>query len=103
MDYAAREVLITILQRLRYMEKTRHDDMASLKALIMVLCAGNPEFLKRYRELKQRELDTLTAPVHNLDDVYDGLIALLRNPDPPAEDEREKLRRLLESFEGPKQ
>jgi hypothetical protein len=86
MDATAREVIITILERLRYMEKTRHDDMASLKALTSVLVLGNPEFLERY-----------------LDDVYDGLIGLLKNPGPVAEDEQEKLRRLLESFEGPKQ
>jgi hypothetical protein len=99
---STKEVLAMILERLRFMEKTRHDEMASLKAILCVLCTGNPEFLKSYRHHKKIAADQLVHQV-SIDEQYDALIKLLRNPGLPGEGEQEKYRRILESFEGPKQ
>src|SRR5579872_2698592 len=101
MDSAAREVLIMIVGLLRDLDKTRRDQMASLRALVFVLCEESQDRLQRYREVKQERLDELADPAHDLGPVYDALIQLLKSPDQPEEDDQGKLRRILESFEGP--
>ena len=75
-----------------------------LLALVRTVKSAGPEVQDRFNsELARQEKKVADTPSLSLDDVYDGLIALLRNPDPPAEDEQERLRRLLEAFDGPKQ
>ena len=99
----SREVLVIVLERLRTIEKNHREQMASLKALLSVLCTGNPDFLKRYRNQKELADEQSTRHPVSIDTQYDELLELLKNPGPPEEDEQERLHRLLESFEGPKQ
>jgi hypothetical protein len=104
MDSTARKILIAILERLRYFEKTRQDDLSTLLALVRTVKSTSPELQSRFNSELARQREKAAAdPALSLDDIYDGLTALLRSPDPPAEDEQERLRRLLEAFEGPKQ
>ena len=98
-----REILIVLLERIRSLEKARRQDFPQLIAAVRTLRYLYPAARDRFdSELAQikKEADD---PALALDDIYDGLIDLLRDPAPIADDEQEKLRRLLESFEGPMQ
>jgi hypothetical protein len=89
---------------MRDFEKARIKDEAILTGIVRAFCSGSPALLKAYQhELKIAEDRLAKSPSAGLDQIYDGLIALLKNPAHPESDEQEKLRRLLESFEGPKQ
>lgn len=98
-----REILILLLSRIQHFEKLRRHDIAQLLAAVRTMRSLSPAA----RELFDSELAQLETkvgdPVLVLDNLYDGLLELLRDPAPVAEDEQEKLRRLLESFEGPPQ
>jgi hypothetical protein len=98
-----REILILLLRRIHDFEKARRSDLPQLVAAVRTIRSLSPEARERF-DSELAQLETKAGdPVLALDDIYDGLIDLLRDPDPSAEDEQERLRRLLESFEGPQQ
>jgi hypothetical protein len=95
-----REILILLLRRIHDFEKTRRSDLAQLLAAVRTMRSLSPAARERFdSELAQLETKT-SDPVLALDDIYEGLIELLRDPAPIADDEQERLRRLLESYEG---
>lgn len=103
MDKTARDVLEVLLERLRQLEINRIEDFAALTALITTVRRASQttdaQFRLEFEDAKARSLDRLAR----VNAAYDGLIRALKDPGPPEEDEQEKLRRLLESFEGPEQ
>ena len=105
MDQSARSVLITILERLRGMEKTRLEDEATLYGFLNAIAPHfDPKVKDEFKKEKAKYLDRLKKdPGRDLDPIYAGLIKLLKNLDPTVKDEQEKLRQILESFEGPPQ
>jgi hypothetical protein len=103
MDSVTREILSTLVEHIQHLLKTRNESLASIRALAEAVCANSSIIEKDYRQRKDRYLQELSSPRHDVDVLYNGLLELLKNPGPPVEDEQEKIRRLLESFEGPKQ
>ena len=98
-----REVLILTLERLRYIEKMRQSDIAQLLAVARTIQSLSPAVREHFQSELIAQETKVAHPAQQLTDLYDELITLLKNPDPSGEDEQEKFRRLLESFEGPPQ
>ncbi len=75
-----------------------------MNALILTLRAMSPQadnfFMERMRDSETRQAQD---PRLDTTGTYDELIRLLKSPDQTAEDEQDKLRRILEAFEGPLQ
>jgi len=101
MDLTARRVLVTVLKRLRHEEKLRYEMIGIIRALAESVCSDNPELQRKYQAQRAIHEQTLRAQLLHLEGLFDGLIDALENPDPLEKDEQEKLRQILESFEGP--
>ena len=102
MDSTARKVLVALVKRLRHEEEMRYRMMAQLGALKEVLGFKNPIFRQAYEDRLATDQETLSQSLADLYAQFDQLLSLLENPDLPETDEQRMLR-LLESFEGPKQ
>lgn len=103
MDETCREVLASILERLRKYEKTREEDRSLLLAAVRTIKSLSPEIQSRFNSELAEQRKKSGDPALHLDDVYNGLIRLLKGLDPTETNEQERLRRLLEAFEGPEQ
>lgn len=104
MDSTETDVRVLLLERMRDLEKNRLKDQAELRAIVRAFCAGGPRLVRAYQdELSQAETRLAKDPAVSLDDVYAQLIGLLKDPGPSEEGRQDEFRRILESFEGPKQ
>jgi hypothetical protein len=104
LDKHLRDVMALVLERLRQIEKARIEDSKLLVAVVRTVRGTAPVVDRQFKaEVQKLEVEQAAHPFRDLDDVYAELIRLLRDPDPPQEDQQERLRRLLESFEGLKQ
>lgn len=104
MDKTTRQVLVLLLERLRLFEKSRLEDLAALNILIEIIREAAPSADQRFKTEVGLAKDRIASgPAPHIDAGYDQLIRLLKDPATPEEERQEKLRRLLESFEGPAQ
>lgn len=103
-DDTLRKVLIVALERLSEIEKRRSEDLDMLMAVVRTVRRASPATDECFKaELQARKEKRSADPRSDLSDVYAGLIDLLKRPDPNEIDQQQKLRLLLESFEGPVQ
>jgi hypothetical protein len=104
MDTMARDVLIVALERLQQLEKDRLQDKAILTAIVRAFFSLGPKLMDAYQEELGRA-ETLSAkdPAASLDPIYAGLIGMLRDRGETATSEQERLRLLLEAYQGPRQ
>jgi hypothetical protein len=100
MDKTCRDVLAIVLERLQQLEKDRNNDLATLMAVVKTVRSLSPDIQDRFKSELARQEAKAADPVRDLDGVYHGLIRLLKGLDPTEEGEEERLRLLLESFEG---
>lgn len=64
------------------MEKARLEDTAFLDGFLKAALRNNPDLFDRYEEEKSLAVQRLSShPAHDLTELYDGMIQLLRRPD----------------------
>jgi hypothetical protein len=104
MDTTARDVLIVALERLQQLEKDRLEDKAFLRASVRVVRSLNPNLRKFFdEELDLAKTSLANDPAASLGPIYAGLIQMLKDHGQTETSEQEKIRLLLEAYQGPKQ
>jgi hypothetical protein len=104
MDTTARDVLIVTLERLQQLEKDRLQDKAILTAIVRAFCSFGPKPMEAYQEeLDRAEVLSAKDPAASLEPIYVGLIQMLKDRGQTETSEQEKIRLLLEAYQGPKQ
>jgi hypothetical protein len=100
MDTTDREILIMVLERLRHFESKRQEDLSTLIALVRTVCSASPRIVAQYRSELAEQQKKAADPALSTEAIYDELIRLLKDPSLPETAQQEKLRRLLETFDG---
>jgi hypothetical protein len=96
-----RETLALFLERLRKIEADRGADLLGLTAAILTLRKLSPAVDALFKtEMQALEQKKASDPKLDLSDIYDEAIRLLRSPDLSEQDRQERLRQILESFQG---
>jgi hypothetical protein len=104
MDSTARDVLIVALERLQQLEKDRLEDKAFLTASVRLIRSLTPTLRKAFdQEVDLAKRSEAADRVASLTPIYVGLIDMLKDRDQTETTEQERIRRLLEDYQGPKQ